>query len=235
MGISKAYGKKNVLSDISFSVPQGCITAVIGKNGSGKSTLLSIAAGMLKPDRGDVRYHGQSILTNRQIVRQIGFATQHDHLFEDMTVRDNLTFWAAAAKVPLRSVDGMPILSRLGLPAFQKKKVHQLSGGMKRRVTLGIALLTDPSLVILDEPFAGLDLYYKNELANCLILLKEMGKAVLYTSHNGDEIAGLCDHMIVINEGQLIFNGSADTLQQYDGNLNHILLQLIKGVFKVNG
>ena len=178
-GISKSYGSQIVLSDIGFSLSAGESAVIMGRNGIGKSTLLTILAGFLRPDSGSVESSEKAI----------AFCPQEDNLFEELTVSDNLKFWAAAC-------GGSNDLSRhfvniLGVEVFARKKISQLSVGMKKCAALCCALCGDPDVLILDEPFAGLDIFHKNAITMAFGQLKAEGKCILYSSHGIDEVIGL--------------------------------------------
>ena len=169
--ISKSYRQRLILDDISLCF-DGKVTIIVGKNGVGKSTLLSILAKFMKPDKGEV-------ISNKKIA----FIPQADALFEDLTVKDNISFW--------QSISNNKNINLLGLEPFLKTKVKNLSGGTKKRVAILVSLLNNPEIVIMDEPFAGLDLFYKNELFQLIESLKNEGKQIIYTSHNIDEVFAL--------------------------------------------
>ena len=190
-GISKSYGNQIVLSDISFSISPGESAVIIGRNGIGKSTLLTILAGFLRPDSGSVYCNA----------RALAFCPQEDNLFEELTVQDNLKFWSAAC-------GGSNDLSRrfahiLGIEAFARKKVSKLSVGMKKCAALSCALCGDPRVLILDEPFAGLDIFHKNILIAAFAELITEGKSILYSSHSIDEIVGLGSQIYTLSNAAL--------------------------------
>ena len=190
-GISKSYGRQMVLSDINLSVSAGESVVIMGRNGIGKSTLLSILAGFLKPDYGSVSSGGKTI----------AFCPQDDNLFDELTVRDNLKFWSAVS-------GGANEISRhfahiLGVDDFARKKISQLSEGMKKCTALCCALCGDPDLLILDEPFAGLDIFHKNALLSAFTQLKAGGKCILYSSHAIDEIIGLDSQIYTLANASL--------------------------------
>ena len=192
-GISKSYGKQVVLSDINFSVSAGESAVIVGRNGIGKSTLLAILAGFLRPDSGSVIISGETL----------AFCPQEDNLFEELTVQDNLKFWAAVC-------GGSNDISRhfahvLGVEAYAKKKISRLSVGMKKCTALCCALCGDPSVLILDEPFAGLDIFHKNALISAFGQLKADGKCVLYSSHAIEEIVGLDSHIYTLTNATLSY------------------------------
>jgi len=187
-GISKSYGKKLILDNIDFSLGQGESAVIIGRNGAGKSTFLSILAGFLTPDSGSV---SKDHLT--------GFVPQKDTLFEDLTVKDNLRFWQSASKSKSNNfVDMFNVLE------YAKKEIKSLSGGMKKSVAICCALAHNPDILIMDEPFAGLDIYYKAELLKKLETLKNMGKTIIYTSHSTDEMLAFENLIFLIKDCKLI-------------------------------
>lgn len=227
--ISKKYGKKQALLNINLSVNDGSVVSVVGKNGSGKSTLLSIIAGVLKPSGGEVLLDGKNIIHQKRLAKKIGFVPQYNSLFEDLTVKENVKFWASASKIHLKNISENYFVKLLDLSEFQNKKVKNLSGGMKRRLTICASLIQDPEIIILDEPFAGLDLFYKSELIQYLKKLKDVGKTIIYTSHGTDEIADLSDFMYVINNGEIVLSADASQISSYGSDLAKVLIKLIKG------
>ncbi|GHU50155.1 hypothetical protein AGMMS49975_00580 [Clostridia bacterium] len=184
--ITKKYGATKVLNDISFNIQKGECVCIIGRNGCGKSTLLNIVAGITRADSGSV-----------SVSEKIGYAPQDDILFADLSVSDNLKFWAAASG---NKVD-KTVTQNLGLSEFLRKRVKTLSGGMRRRVSVAISVLANPEVLILDEPFAGLDIFYKKELSAYIRQLNESGKTIIYTSHSYDEIEGTAGRLLLIKNG----------------------------------
>ncbi len=193
-GIKKNYGKKQVLKGVDLKIEEGECLGIIGPNGSGKSTLLSIMVGALKPTNGE-----------RSIQGKIGYVPQDNALMEELTVKDNLEFWAAAHNKHINEILHTAYFKEvLGLEDMLKEKVKHLSGGMKKRVNIGIALIDDPQYIVLDEPCSALDIIYKNEVIDYLLELKQKGKTIIYTSHSGDEIERLCDRVCILKEGTII-------------------------------
>ena len=217
-GISKAYGKTQILRDVDFSVLDGDSAVIVGRNGSGKSTLLSILAGYLKPDAGVVSTHGANP----------AFCPQYDNLFDELTVRDNLLFWAKASGKQ-SSLYYINLPEMLGVDAYAHKRVSQLSGGMKKSVAILCAMTNNSPTLILDEPFAGLDIFYKSTLLKALDHLKGLGKCVIYTSHNTDEIAGLDSKIYTLTNASLTYAGTRDDLFEKDihaASLENLLRKL---------
>lgn len=206
-GIRKSYGKKVVLEDVHLQIEEGQCVGIIGPNGSGKSTLLSIIVGVLKPDLGRVLLEGE-----------IGYVPQDNALMESLTVRDNLEFWCAAYGKTLKQIlEEDSYTKALGIHEMLGVKVKKLSGGMKKRVNIAIALINNPKYIILDEPCSALDIIYKNEVIEYLLMLKKVGKTILYTSHSGDEIERLCDKICVLKEGNILREETVKTLREEFG------------------
>lgn len=184
-GLTFSYNRKPLLEGLSFQAGPGECVVLAGPNGSGKSTALSLIAGVLKPDAGSVRAKGR-----------IGYVPQGTALFEDMTVADNLAFFAnlAGARVPEQLA--------FGVGRFLKKKVAALSGGTKKRVSIVCALLGDPDVLLFDEPCAGLDVQYRDELEELILKLKAEGRCICYVGHEVSEFAALYDRMVFLGNGK---------------------------------
>ncbi|MCL1994962.1 MAG: ABC transporter ATP-binding protein [Defluviitaleaceae bacterium] len=186
--ISKSYGNRLILDDISLSLDKGHSVVVVGSNGVGKSTLLSIFAGYLQADTGTVESE------------KIGFLPQQDNFFEELNVGDNIAFWTKAAKAKSLPKDFMQLF---GVDEYINKKVKTLSGGMKKSVAICCAMVHQPDVLILDEPFVSLDMFYKKNLIQALDKLKKMDKTIIYTSHSLDEIKALNSEIYVLDKGKL--------------------------------
>ncbi|MDR2904050.1 MAG: ABC transporter ATP-binding protein, partial [Clostridiales bacterium] len=226
--ISKTYDKKTVLNAVDLTIGDQSAACIVGRNGSGKSTLLSILAGILKPDGGEILFDGVPV-SEKRAAKNIGFVMQYDSLFEDLSVKDNLNFWAAAAGIRAKSSIENRFVALLGLSDFMHKKVKTLSGGMQRRAAICSALISDPKYIILDEPFAGLDLFYKSELIGYLKTLRDLGKTIVYTCHNSDEIIGLSDDLFVIDKAKIVFHKKSGALALGGADINGFLINLING------
>ena len=184
-GLTFSYNRKPLLEALSFHAAPGECVVLAGPNGSGKSTALSLLAGVLKPDAGKVSAEGR-----------IGYVPQGTALFEDMTVAYNLAFFAdlAGTKVPKELA--------FGVGRFLKKKVASLSGGTKKRVSIVCALLGDPANLLFDEPCAGLDIQYRDELTGLILRLKEEGRSVCYVGHETSEFAAFYDRLVFLGNGK---------------------------------
>ena len=202
-GISKSYFGNPVLKPIRFFLPAGCCIGITGENGSGKSTLLRLLAQAEQPDSGDIRYQGKSILGDREFMRRtLGYVPQGSELMEDLTVRNQLKLWQSACGLsgPLPE----DIMELLGIEPMMKKRIRHLSGGMKRRVSIAMALLSDPEILIMDEATAGLDRDYCKKLLDWLEDYLHRGGRMIWCSHHPDELARLCGACIEISNGQVV-------------------------------
>lgn len=210
-GLTSAYGRKRILQGVSFTAQRGECVAIVGANGCGKSTLLSILAGTLKPRSGQVLYYGRvawsgtgsgRMRCDREVLRKMtGYVPQENPLIPELTVYDNLRLWYPDRKI-LRQELEQGTLSRLGLGEFAGKQASRLSGGMKRRVSIGIAMAGMPPVLIMDEPGAALDLLCKEEIRKFLQEYLERKGTVVIATHEERELE-LCDKLYIMKDGVL--------------------------------
>ena len=212
-----AYGRKKVLQGVTFDAERGECIGIIGPNGCGKSTLLSAMAGVLRPISGTIRYYGQDALQNRVVFQKMtGYVPQENPLMPELSVYDNLRLWYPD-KAELEKELEQGFLQILGIPEFVGKTVSKLSGGMKKRVSIGIALSGMPPVLILDEPSAALDLVCKEDIKRYLQIYLERKGTVVITTHEESELS-LCNSLYVMKNGKLVqvdksLRGSALTAQ----------------------
>lgn len=200
--LTSAYGKKKVLQGVSLYAERGECIGVVGPNGCGKSTLLSVMAGVLKPSSGKLFYYGKNALKNRVVFQKMtGYVPQENPLMPELSVYDNLRLWYPdKTELAKELEDGS--LQILGIPAFLKMPVSKLSGGMKKRVSIGIALSGLPPVLILDEPSAALDLVCKEDIRRYLQIYLERKGTVVITTHEESELS-LCSSLYVMKDGKL--------------------------------
>ncbi|WP_040981787.1 ABC transporter ATP-binding protein [Oceanobacillus jeddahense] len=197
--VSKSFGKKKVLDNLSFQVNPGEIIGLVGENGAGKSSLLRILATISRANTGSIRLGKWTYGKNRkQLRRLVGFVPQDIALWEDMTVEENMVFfeklsWVNRSKNELKQLcEDMELLK-------WKEPVHTLSGGMKRKLNMAISFIHNPELLLLDEPTVGIDLRSKKEIAAYLKQKAQVDhKMIMYTSHDMDEIQSICDAVVCI-------------------------------------
>lgn len=200
--LSKGYGGRQVLSPVSFVLPSGQCLGLAGSNGSGKSTLLRLIAQIEKPDGGDVLYEGRSVLGDRRFLRRaLGYVPQNAELAGELTVRQQLKLWQAACEMagPLPG----DILDLLGLEPLLKKPIRALSGGMAQRVSIALALLSRPRVLLMDEATSGLDGSYVPQLLDWLEDFVFSGGSLIWCSHHPAELERLCGAVLRLEEGRL--------------------------------
>lgn len=199
--IRKAYGKKRVLNGISFTSEGGRCIGILGRNGCGKSTLLSILAGVQRCDRGEFLIDGHELFSRPgDLRRNVGYVPQGTPLIEELTARDNLLLWYTADEIERELSGG--VLGMLGVGDFLKTTVSKLSGGMKKRLSIGCAMQTRPPVLLLDEPCAALDIECKESILNYLRDYKSRGGCLVLTSHDPMELA-ICDEWKIMRGGVL--------------------------------
>lgn len=225
--VSKSFGKKEVLQAVNLNVEQGQIYGLIGPSGSGKTTLVKLIVGMDRPTKGEIQVLDTAI-PNLQILQSIGYMAQADALYSDLTGEENLAFFASLFKLN-KSEQKTRIAYAAGLVNLTedlRKKVQAYSGGMKRRLSLAIALIQNPQVLILDEPTVGIDPELRMSIWNELYRLKDEGKTILVTTHVMDE-AAKCDCLGMIRDGKLITSGSPTELMERYGinNLEEVFLK----------
>lgn len=211
--IVKHYRHKQVLHDISFCAEGGACIGILGANGSGKSTLLSILAGVLKQDSGEFLFNGEDLLKDpKKRAQLVGYVPQGTPLLEELTAKDNLLLWYDAKSLKQELETG--VLKMLGIPEFFKVPVKRMSGGMKKRLSIGCAMAKRPPIMLLDEPTAALDLVCKEAISDYLKLYKQSGGLLLLTTHDVMELS-LCDQCYIIKEGRIVpfvFDGDVKKL-----------------------
>lgn len=201
--ISKSYGRKQVLRDITFSAKQGECIAIAGANGCGKSTLLSILAGTLRGNGGSFHAFGHDLFAEpKERERIIAYVPQENPLIGELTAKDNLRLWYCNSRFDMKQELENGVLAMLGIPEFLNVKVANMSGGMRKRLSIGCAVANDPPVMILDEPGAALDLACKEAIRCYLEEYKKRNGIVIITTHDEEELQ-LCDHLLVMRDGVL--------------------------------
>lgn len=219
--VLKKYSNITVLNDINLTVKEGEIIGLIGPSGSGKTTLIKSIMGMEKIDSGFIQVLDKKI-PNLQVLNHIGYMAQSDALYEELNGKENLEFFCKLFNLSKNKIkERIQYTSKLvNLENDLSKKVSNYSGGMKRRLSLALALIQDPKLLILDEPTVGIDPKLRFSIWNELKALKSEGKTIILTTHVIDE-AEKCDKLALIREGQIIATGSVEELKS-NFNVNTI-------------
>lgn len=208
--ISKKYGRKPVLSGASFHAESGECIGIFGVNGSGKSTLLAILAGVLSADGGRFLCDGEDLLRAPSVrSRTVGYVPQGTPLIEELTAKDNLFLWYDRKTMQKELHGGM--LEQLGIGEFLGVRVSRMSGGMKKRLSIGCAISKNPQILLLDEPTAALDLLGRQNIRNYLLSYKQAGGIPVLVTHDVQELS-LCDRCYLLRGGKLEeFSYTGDT------------------------
>ena len=219
--LTKRFGEIVAVDDVSFEVRPGEIYGLLGPNGAGKTTTISLACGLLKPDGGDIRIDGKSFWNNPKEARKMmGVVPQDLALYEELSGRENLEFWGRVAGLNARDAKtrATELLEALTLSDRAKDPIKKYSGGMKRRINLGCALMHQPKLILLDEPTVGID---PQARMNILDFIKDVvadGVGILYTTHYLEEAESLCDRIGIIDHGKILAEGTLSEMRDMLGN-----------------
>lgn len=197
------YGNHQVLDGVSLHVTPGTCCGILGVNGCGKSTLLKILAGVLPPTGGCITYNNEDALHSPAVfLNYAGYVPQDNPLMEELSVLDNLRLWYADSRLNLQAETDNGVLHMLGLHKVLKQRVSTLSGGMKKRLSIGIALANRPAVLILDEPTAALDIPCKDEIHSYLRLYMQNGGTIIIATHEEPDL-DLCDQLNILRNGTL--------------------------------
>lgn len=223
----KSFGEVRAVQGVSFEVKKGEIFSLLGPNGAGKTTILSMLACLLHPDQGDASILGHSLRKDPMGVKSVlGVVPQEIALYEDLSARENLTFWAKM--YGLRGADLKQrveeVLEVIGLADRARDYIKKYSGGMKRRVNIGVALLHKPQVILMDEPTVGIDPQSRRSILDSVMALKQQGTTVLYTTHYMEEARELSDHIAIMDHGKLIAAGTNTELVRIVGEMDRITL-----------
>src|SRR4051794_29390004 len=227
--LHKRYGDLIAVHEVSFTAREGEMVGLLGPNGAGKTTTVSMIAGLLPPDRGEVRIGGGIVRSETDPVkRRMGLVPQDLALHDELSARENLTLFGS-----LYGLKGAPLQSAMernlelvGLADRAKDRTSTFSGGMKRRLNLAAALLHDPQILLLDEPTVGVDPQSRNAIFDNLEALKRRGKTLVYTTHYMEEAERLCDRIIIIDHGKVIANDSLEGVRRLAPSVNMLELNI---------
>ena len=215
--INKVIKDKNIVDDISFEVPSGCISGLLGPNGAGKTTTFYIIAGLIKADKGDIFLADENVSSfamHKRSKMGIKYLPQEPSIFQNLSVYENLLGLAELSFKRKEDIENFitKSIDEFNLSEILNHKGRQLSGGQRRKVEIARTLAANPKIILLDEPFAGIDPIAIDEIKQVLIKLKNKKIGILITDHNVREALEICDHAIVINNGSIIAKGDKNSL-----------------------
>lgn len=221
--LSKSFGKVKAVQNVSFSALDGQITGLLGPNGAGKSTTLRMLYTLLKPDSGSAQVDGYDVRQNPlEVQKRIGVLADARGLYHRLTSRENIRYYGR-----LHGLEGDALekqiellLVLLDMQAIADRKTEGFSTGEKLKVAIARTLVHNPKNVLLDEPTNGLDVMSTRAMRQFILRLREEGKCVVFTSHIMQEVAALCDQIVVISHGEVTANGSPDDLRKQTGHDN---------------
>jgi ABC-2 type transport system ATP-binding protein len=227
--VCKSYSGTVAVNDFSLSIAPGTIFGLLGPNGAGKTSAIRIMIGILLPDSGVVRIFGAPLA--RALTRRVGYLPEKRGRYRKMTVLENLTFIGELAGLSARDARARAgcWIKRLQLDGWLGRRVEELSRGMKQKIPFIAALIHDPELVVLDEPFSGLDPINANALKDIVIELRRRGRTILLSTHRMDQADKLCDQICLINRGRTVLNGDLRTIRGANGKRS-IAIELEGGV-----
>ena len=217
--LCKSYSNRRVVDRVSFDVAPGSVIGLLGKNGAGKTTTFRMAMGLIRSDQGQVFFNGEEISNlpmYQRARRGMGYLPQETSVFRGLTVRQNLTAILETRPLsePERNARREQLIEEFKLNRVADSKAEFLSGGEKRRLEVARALVTEPDLILLDEPFSGVDPIAVADLQNMIRFLADRGIGVLLTDHNVRETLNVCDRSFIIYDGRIIAQGNQDQILQ---------------------
>jgi ABC-2 type transport system ATP-binding protein len=227
--LTKTFDSKNILEDISFTVNKGEVFGLLGPNGAGKTTLIRTILDIFRPDAGTISLFGRTF--SDDIKDAIGYLPEEGSLDKEIPVSECIRYFAKLKHVDAidRKMDTW--LERLDLTEYRDKKIQELSKGMHRRLQFILAVIHQPDLLILDEPFSGLDPLNIKTLKDILLDLRDNGTTLIMSTHQMDEVERMCDRILMLNDGKTVLYGSLDEIRRqfglsvevrYEGRLPHL-------------
>lgn len=213
--LRKNFGDINAVDDISFEIPKGQIVGLLGPNGAGKSTTISMISTLYKPTAGTLLFEGKDIVKEPKWIQpHLGYVPQEIALYQTLSGYENLKYFGG-----LYGLVGAELKNRIdevseiiGISDRLKDRIEHYSGGMKRRINIGVALLHKPKLIIMDEPTVGIDPQSRNHILDTVKLLNRQGMTVIYTSHYMEEVEAICQNVHIMDHGKIIASGTQEAL-----------------------
>jgi ABC-2 type transport system ATP-binding protein len=228
--IVKIYGKKTVVNNVSFTVEKGEIFGLIGPNGAGKTTTIRMMMDIIKPDSGEVYILGEKF--REETKNKIGYLPEERGLYKKQSVMETMRYMASLKGISITDARIEAMLKKVGMLPHKNKKIEEMSRGMGQLIQFLVTIIHDPILVILDEPFSGLDPVNTEILKKLILELKEEGKSIIFSTHQMNQVEELCDRLFMINKGSKVLYGNLDEIKHtyrensvfitYEGNIGSL-------------
>jgi sodium transport system ATP-binding protein len=219
-GLHKSFGKVHAVRGVSFDAPDGKITGLLGPNGAGKSTTLRVLYTVLRPDRGSATIDGCDVVTSGLAARhRIGALPHGAGLYPHLTARENIAYYARLCGLENHAIDARvaDLVALLEIGDFADRRTKGFSQGQRTKVALARSLVHNPQNIILDEPSNGLDVMATRSLRELILKLKDAGRCVLFSSHVMQEVAALCDDIVIIANGKVAIDDSVEGIRERTG------------------
>jgi ABC-2 type transport system ATP-binding protein len=211
--LSKSFGNVEALKDLNFKAEDGKIFGIIGRNGAGKSTTFRLILKIIEPTNGEILYNGEKI--NEKILDKIGYLPEEGSLISTYTVLELCEYYGALKLVSPEQIREKLVmwLEEFNIKEFMNRKIKDLSKGNRQKIQFIISVLHNPELLILDEPFSGLDPISVEELKKAILKLKSEGKTIIFSSHRMDHIEALCENILIIDKGKTLLEGNLKEIE----------------------
>lgn len=225
------YGSRLIVEPLSFHVRKGEVFGLLGGNGAGKSTIMKVLAGLKKDYEGRADLLGRDAKDDyRNFSSKIAYIPQYPEFFDDFTVMENLSYFARmyGMQDPESAVE--KAVKRFSLDGFRNRRACELSGGYRQMLSLAVSFITEPDVVLFDEPTSAMDVRAKRMIMDMVLKLREEGKAIVYTSHNLDEVEEVCDRVAVMSKGKLLWMGDLKSMIREQGGPYRIIITLKESI-----
>ena len=225
--VSKTYQNYKAVDRVSFSVPEACIYGLLGPNGAGKTTTIRMITGITHPDSGDIFIRGKRV--NNTIPQEIGYMPEERGLYKKMTVWDHLMYLAQLKGMPEKKAreELRYWIERLEMKSWYTKKVEELSKGMTQKAQFIATVIHKPEILILDEPFSGLDPISTNMIKDEISRLQSLGTTIIFSTHRMEQVEEICERMVLINKGQNVLEGNLEEIRK--SNRKHLFRLISEG------
>lgn len=227
--LSKSYGSKKVIDDLSFNIYKGEILCLLGPNGAGKSTTMNVLCGLLDYENGKIMWNGKKVTTClNEFKGRLGVVPQDLAIYEDLSARKNVSFFASLYGLKGKKLEDavQEALDFVGLSDRQNDRAGTFSGGMKRRLNIACAIAHRPDLLIMDEPTVGIDPQSRNHILDSIRKLKDHGMTILYTTHYMEEVEEISDRILIMDQGVIIAQGTKESLKEEIFNERQFVIEL---------